>query len=132
MPRVTMINRRLIALATVAMVGMALLASDIGRDRPDRISIAPAVAALEQSDFARAYHLLRPFAENGEVRAQLLLAVMYARGEGTPRDAGQARSWLRRAAQNGDPRAQAWLARDLSLERQSAVELARQLNRDPR
>ncbi|MDJ0894991.1 MAG: hypothetical protein QNJ92_07595 [Alphaproteobacteria bacterium] len=125
-------TRRLLALAMVAVVGMVLLASDLGRGRPDRISIAPAVAALEQSDFARAYHLLRPFAENGEVRAQLLLAVMYARGEGAPRDVSKAHRWLRRAAQNGDPRARAWLARDLSLERQSAVELARQLHHDPR
>ena len=127
-----MMTRRLLALATVAVVGMVLLASDLGRARPERISISPAVAALEQNDFARAYHLLRPFAETGEVRAQLLLAVMYARGEGAPRDAGKAHRWLRRAAQNGDPRARAWLVRDLSLERQSAVELARQLNHDPR
>jgi len=47
------------------------------------------VAAYERSDFATAFRLLRPLAEQGEPLAQSRLGTMYIRGEGVTRNAEQ-------------------------------------------
>lgn len=66
-------------------------AADLIRvDRPDR---DPAFAA----------RLLRQAAETGEVRAMILLARLYARGDGVAADPAAARDLLLRASLSGDP-----------------------------
>lgn len=68
-----------------------------------------ALDAIGKGDYAAALQLLRPLAEQGDVRAQFNLAVMYAEGEGVPRDYKQAAMWYRKAAEQGDANAQTLL-----------------------
>jgi TPR repeat protein len=56
-----------------------------------------AVAAYEAGDYATAYRLQRPLADQGFVKAQVNLGIMYAHGHGVPRDDAEATGWFRRA-----------------------------------
>src|SRR6516162_2600844 len=51
-------------------------------------------AAFDRHDYAAALQLCRPLAEQGDVRAQTSLGVMYYNGQGVPRDYVQAYMWL--------------------------------------
>jgi len=50
--------------------------------------------------------MLRSLAGQGHAPAQNNLGAMYAKGEGVPRDDAEAVTWFRRAAEQGDARAQ--------------------------
>lgn len=65
-----------------------------------------AVAAYEAGDYATAYRLQRPLGDQGFVKAQVNLGIMYAHGHGVPRDDVEAIRWFRKAAEQGDPLAQ--------------------------
>ena len=65
-----------------------------------------AVAAYEVGDYATAYRLQRPLADQGFVKAQVNLGIMYAHGHGVPRDDVEATGWFRKAAEQGDRLAQ--------------------------
>jgi TPR repeat protein len=65
-----------------------------------------AVAAYERGDYASAFRLMKPLAENGDAKAQHNLGVMYDRGRGIPQDHTKAWKWYRRAAEQGFPEAQ--------------------------
>jgi TPR repeat protein len=65
-----------------------------------------AIAAYNRQDYASALQLLRPLAENGNVRAQFLLGFMYEGGMGVSADEVEAAKWYRRAADKGDDIAQ--------------------------
>jgi len=45
---------------------------------------------------------LRSRGEKGEAAAQLSLGLMYAKGEGVPKDAAEAVNWYRKAADQGN------------------------------
>ena len=60
-----------------------------------------AVSAIQSNDNKVAISILRPLAEQGDARAQVALAVLYATGAGVPRDDAQAVIWYRKAAQQG-------------------------------
>src|SRR5215469_13143281 len=62
--------------------------------------------AYEQRNYAVALKQLRPLAQQGNGEAQALLASMYLRGHGVPRDIGQARHWYEGAAAKGNPEGQ--------------------------
>jgi TPR repeat protein len=64
------------------------------------------VAAYEAGDYATAYRLQQPLADQGFVKAQVNLGIMYAQGQGVTRDDGEAIRWFRKAADQGDPLAQ--------------------------
>ena len=64
------------------------------------------VAAYQRKDYATALKLFRPLAETGNFRAQFNLGVMYAAGQGVPKDDQQALFWYRKAADQGDDFAQ--------------------------
>jgi TPR repeat protein len=53
--------------------------------------------------------LLSPLADQGTALAQLSLGVMYANGKGVPQDFGQSATWYRKAADEGDDKAQSIL-----------------------
>ncbi len=55
--------------------------------------------ALRRGDYATAYHLLQPLAEEGDPVAQDRLGVLYDKGWGVSQDYGQALKWYRRAAE---------------------------------
>ena len=55
---------------------------------------------------AQAAAWFRQAAQRGFARAQYNLGVLYANGDGVPRDASQAAQWFRQAANQEDPKAQ--------------------------
>jgi hypothetical protein len=63
-------------------------------------------AAFSAGDYATAFHLLKPLAEQGIARAQNGLGVMYGQGLGVPQDPAEAFKWHRRSAEQGYARAQ--------------------------
>ena len=63
-------------------------------------------AAYERGDYAAALRAWQPLAEQGVASAQTMLGLMYANGEGVPRDDRMAAQWYRRAAEQGDASAQ--------------------------
>jgi TPR repeat protein len=63
--------------------------------------VEDASAAYERGDYATAYRLIKPLAEQGYVKAQFNLGIMYHNGEGVPQDYTEAMKWYRRAAEKG-------------------------------
>ena len=53
-----------------------------------------------------AFAILKPLATQGNAVAQYLLGLMYAHGQGVPRDYARARAWYRKAAAQGEAVAQ--------------------------
>jgi TPR repeat protein len=45
---------------------------------------------------------LRALAEGGDAEAQINMGVLYDRGQGVPKDSGEAAAWYRKAAEQGD------------------------------
>jgi TPR repeat protein len=80
----------------------------LGLARPD--SRAAAHAAYQQGRYTTALQLARPLAEQGDARAQTILGLMYAKGEGVPQNHGEAVKWYRLAADQHDAQAQYQLA----------------------
>lgn len=58
-------------------------------------------AAHNRGDYATAYRLWRPLAEQGLAEAQSGLGAMYANGHGVTQDYAAAVAWYRYAADNG-------------------------------
>ena len=63
-------------------------------------------AAFEKGNYEKALAIVRPLAENGDTRAQSMLARMYYRGRGVRQDHIEAVKWFRLAADQGDAVAQ--------------------------
>ena len=64
------------------------------------------IAAYGKGNYATALLLLRPLADQGMARAQIILGVMYSRGQGVTQNYDAAMKWYRRAADQGDAAAQ--------------------------
>jgi TPR repeat protein len=64
------------------------------------------IDAYGKGDYATALLLLRPLADQGTARAQIILGVMYSRGQGVAQNYDEAMKWYRRAADQGDAAAQ--------------------------
>ena len=60
-----------------------------------------AIVAYRRGEYATAFQLLRPLAEQGSARAQNTLGAMYALGQGVTKDALEAARWYRLAADQG-------------------------------
>jgi len=63
-------------------------------------------STLRQTDPAKAADACRRLAEQGDARAQSVLGVLYAYGEGVPQDLAEAAKWYRKAADQGNAKAQ--------------------------
>lgn len=63
-------------------------------------------AAMIRGDYARALAELRPSADQGDPRAQVLLGKMFREGLGVSKNAALAAHWYQRAAEQGLPSAQ--------------------------
>jgi len=70
--------------------------------------VAPAWADFQagldadtHGDYATALREWRPLAEQGDVRAQASLGVLYDNGRGVPQDYAKARHWFEKAADQG-------------------------------
>ena len=57
--------------------------------------------AYGTKDYKKAYKLILPLAEQGNVMAQTTLGVMYQEGHGVPKDYKEAVKWYRLAAERG-------------------------------
>src|SRR6516165_4447214 len=64
------------------------------------------IDAYGKGNYATALLHFRPLAEQGMARAQIMLGVMYSRGQGMAQNYGDAMKWYRRAADQGDAAAQ--------------------------
>ena len=62
--------------------------------------------AYGTKDYKKAYKLILPLAEQGNVMAQTTLGVMYQEGQGVPQDYKEAFKWFRLSAEQGDAIAQ--------------------------
>ena len=69
-----------------------------------------ATAAYKRGDHATALTLVRPLAEEGDPKGQLLLARMYFNGHGVSQDDAEAVKWARKAAEQNNAEAQRSLA----------------------
>lgn len=69
-------------------------------------SLDDAVATLDEGRYTQARDAFIQLANQGEVKAQLLLGIMYNDAWGIPRDIHKARKWYKRAAQQGNADAQ--------------------------
>ena len=67
------------------------------------------INAYHQGEYATAYRLLRPLAEQGDALAQLDVSILFYGGLGVPQDYAEAVKWCRKAADQGQPNAQAAL-----------------------
>lgn len=74
-------------------------------------------AAQTKGDYASALQIFRPLAEQENADAQLLLGIMFVKGQGVSPDLDIAQTWFKRAAENPEaskePRADATYNRDL-------------------
>jgi len=75
-----------------------------------RADLGTAVRAYDKKDFSTAFAEFQALAELGQPDAQLNLAIMYARGEGTPISMTNAHAWASLAATNGQKRAASLVA----------------------
>ena len=64
---------------------------------------------LQAGEYQKAYALLLPMGEAGDPVAQGYLGVMHLNGDGVPRDLEKSRTWLEKAAGQGNVRAMAML-----------------------
>ena len=62
--------------------------------------------AYLHGEYSKTVKELRYLAENGDLRAQYDLGVLYDTGQGVPQDNHEAMSWYHRAAEQGETRAQ--------------------------
>ena len=111
--------------AVVASAIMVALASDLRPAGSPGDRLRPALSALDRGDYATAHLLLKPMAKQGLPRAQLLLGVMYLRGEGVPRDALRGRRLVAMAAWRGVEAAKQ--LRDRPARRYTLPQLAQQM-----
>ena len=83
--------------------GAALATVGIGSSRPDFNS---ANAVFQKGEYPAALRLAQPLADEGDARAQSIVAQIHYRGRGVPQSDTEAATWFRRAADQGDAQAQ--------------------------
>ena len=64
------------------------------------------LSAHDRQDYVTAMRIWRLLADKGDARAQSILGIMYAKGQGVPKDDGLAVLWYRLAAEQGNAAAQ--------------------------
>ena len=87
-------------------VGAALATVGIGSSRPDFETVN---AVFQKGDYPAALRLAQPLADEGDARAQSIVAQIHYRGRGVPQSDTEAATWFRRAADQGDALAQFYL-----------------------
>ena len=55
--------------------------------------------AYERGDYSKAFRRMKPFAEQGDAKAQFKLGLLYYNGQGVPQDYSEAAKWYRKAAE---------------------------------
>ncbi len=83
--------------------GAALATVGIGSSRPDFKTVN---AVFQKGEYPAALRLAQPLADEGDARAQSIVAQIHYRGRGVPQDYAEAAKWYRLAADQGDAQAQ--------------------------
>jgi hypothetical protein len=96
--------RVLLILLAVAAFAAPVRASD------DDLAFRSGLSAFNSGRYARALAEWRPLAAAGDARAQESIGFMYYGGRGVARDSHKAASFFYRAANQGEPTAQLFLA----------------------
>ena len=91
-----------------AMFFCLCIFSFVGQAKAD--ALANAVQAYEAKEYVKAEKLFRPLAKRGNAKAEAHLGLMYANGQGLPRNYEEAVKWFRMAAEQGNAQAQFQLA----------------------
>ena len=86
--------------------GAALATVGIGSSRPDFKTVN---AVFQKGEYPAALRLAQPLADEGDARAQSIVAQIDYRGRGVPQSDTEAATWFRRAADQGDALAQFYL-----------------------
>ena len=73
---------------------------------PARADFKAGEKAHHRGDYAMALHEWEPLAKQGQAAAQYNLGLLYANGQGVPKDDAQARQWYEKAALQGHADAQ--------------------------
>ncbi len=87
-----------------------LLALCLAVPRPLAAGYEAAREAFQNEEYTRALRELSPLAEQGEADARALLAMMYHRGLGVPKNVEKAVTLARQAGEDGNTQAQMFLA----------------------
>ena len=96
-----MLRGKIAAIAVAVLFAGSAVAADL----------VTGLVRFEQGDYTGAMQELLPLAEQRDARAQYVVGVMLLNGLTGEIDAGQAATWIRRAAENGHVEAQVELAR---------------------
>ena len=75
------------------------------------VSYEDGVSAYRNGDYARAYDIWLPLAEQGHVEAQFNLSALYISGRGVEQNQERAAYWVEQAAEQGHEQAQEILQR---------------------
>ena len=96
-------------------------------DGPGQDEFRSGLAAYDKKDFAEAVKLFRAGAEQGSAEAQMLLSYCLDEGIGTEKDKEASHEWMKKAADAGNPVAQASYAGILMTEKkiEEALEYAK-------
>ncbi len=73
-------------LAGLVLIAALCAGSTLGLMAPAWAGWDEGVAAYQRGDYAKAIRELRPLAEKGYANAQVVLGVMYVKGQGVPQD----------------------------------------------
>lgn len=84
----------------VRVVALAVLMGITGTVAADQLD--DAATAFQATDYATAFALWRPLAEQGNSKAEVGLGKLYDSGFGVPKDPAQATAWFQKAANHGD------------------------------
>ncbi len=112
--------------------GLALIAAlcagfTLGLTAPAWAGFDEGVAAAKRGDYATALRELRPFAEQGNAKAQYSLGLMYRTGLGVPQDYAEALQWYNLAASRlppGEDRDKAVKNRDIVAKRMTPAQIS--------
>lgn len=92
--------------------------------------LSDGIAAYEKKNYAQANKIFRSLAEKGEVHSQVLLGVMYYKGQYVAQDYIRAHMWYNIAAAKGDDIAQKYRATVAKKMTPAQIAEAQKLARD--
>lgn len=99
-------TRRLRDFSRLAALGLSLVCLTT----PAWADFKAGEKAYQRNDYGAALHEWQPLAKQGQAAAQYQLGLLYANGQGVPKDDAQARQWYEKAANQGHALAQVNLA----------------------
>ena len=98
---------------TRLLPAVAILIAAFGLVKPATAEYAAGLQAYNAGNFETAILELQPLVERGHSGAELMLGVMYLRGQGYRQDEGLAAVWMYKAARKGEAGAQLVLGSQL-------------------